>query len=46
METKDVEVRGGARNFPIGADFSYEGAEMRFTGYYKNQKSSEGAIAP
>ena len=30
-----VESRGGARNFPTGADSSNKGAKIWFLGYYK-----------
>ena len=33
-----LAIRGGARNFPTGADSSDDGAKIWLSGYYKCQK--------
>ena len=38
------KFRGGARNFPTGADSSAEGAKIWFLGYYKCQKSPKKIV--
>ena len=37
--------RGGARNFPTGADSSNDGAQIWFSGYYKCQKSPKNCFS-
>ena len=39
-------TRGGARNFPTGADSSDEWAKIWFSGYYKCQKSPKNRVSP
>ena len=38
------ELRGGVRNFPMGAYSSDEGAKIWFSGYYKCQKSPKKSL--
>ena len=43
---KMLILRGGARNFPTGADCSNEGAKIWLSEYYKSQKSPENRVSP
>ena len=46
LEFRKKTVRGGARNFPMGADSSNKGAKILFLGYFHSQKSPKNSFSP